>query len=332
MDYKAILKDIRDKKFQPVYALHGEEPYFIDVIADAIVENCLEEHERDFNQTIFYGRDADALTVASEAKGFPMMAERRLVVIREAQDMKTLYDLESYIANPNPGTVLVIAHKYKSMDGKRKMMKELPKAGIVFKSEKVKDYQLTEWIAAYVKSIGFGITSKAAALLGEFLGNDLSRIVNELEKLSIVLEGGTEISDVHIEENIGISKDYNIFELTNAIAARDSLKVFQIAHYFEKNPKDHSIVMIISNLFSFYTNLMRIHFLQQKTQEAVASKLRVHPFVARQLMQTANSYPPKILAANVAVLHEYDLKSKGLGNATFTEGELMREMLYKLLS
>jgi DNA polymerase-3 subunit delta len=332
MDYKSIIKDIKNKQFKPIYALHGEEPYFIDAICDAIIENALEEHERDFNQTVFYGRDADPLAVVSEAKGFPMMSERRLVVLREAQDMKDIYALESYCAQPNPSTVFVICHKYKALDGKRKMVKELASTGLVFKSEKVKEYQLNDWISNYVKGIGFDITSKAAALLGEFLGNDLGRIVNELEKLSIVLEKGTRISDIHIEENIGISKDYNNFELTNAIAKRDSLKVFQIAHYFERNPKDHSIIAIISNLFGFYTNLMRIHFLPNKNPDAVATSLRVHPFVAKELMLAANQYPPKILASNVAILHEYDLKAKGVGNSTFTEGELMREMLYKLMN
>jgi DNA polymerase III subunit delta len=260
------------------------------------------------------------------------MSERRLVVLREAQDMKNIYDLESYVANPNPSTVFVICHKYKALDGKRKMVKELASHGVVFKSEKVKEYQLNDWIANYVKGIGFDITSKAAALLGEFLGNDLGRIVNELEKLSIILEKGTRISDIHIEENIGISKDYNNFELTNAIAKRDTLKVFQIAHYFERNPKDHSIIAIISNLFGFYTNLMRIHFLPNKSPDAVASALRVHPFVAKELMQSANVYNPKVLANNVAILHEYDLRAKGVGNASFSEGELMREMLFKLMN
>jgi len=332
MDYKAIIKDVKNKQFKPIYALHGEESYFIDAICEAIIEHALEDHERDFNQTIFYGRDSDPLTIASEAKGFPMMSERRLVVIREAQDMKDIYALESYCAQPNPSTILVICHKYKSLDGKRKMLKEITNTGFVFKSEKVKEYQLNDWIANYVKGIGFDITSKAAALLGEFLGNDLGRIVNELEKLSIVLEKGTRISDIHIEENIGISKDYNNFELTNAIAKRDSVKVFRIAHYFERNPKDHSIIAIISNLFGFYTNLMRIHFLPTKSPDAIATALRVHPFVAKELLNAAGIYPPKILASNVAILHEYDLKAKGVGNATFSEGELMREMLYKLMN
>jgi len=332
MDYKSIIKDIKNKQFKPIYALHGEEPFFIDAICDAIMEHCLEEHERDFNQSVFYGRDTDPLALISEAKGFPMMSERRLVVLREAQDMKDIYALESYCAQPNPSTVFVICHKYKALDGKRKMVKELANNAVLFKSEKVKEYQLNDWISNYVKSIGFDITSKATALLGEFLGNDLSRIVNELEKLSIILEKGTRISDIHIEENIGISKDYNNFELTNAIAIRDTLKVFQIAHYFERNPKDHSIIAIISGLFGFYSNLMRIHFLPNKNPDAVASTLRVHPFVAKQLMQSANIYSPKVLANNVAVLHEYDLKAKGIGNSSFSDGELMREMLFKLMN
>lgn len=332
MDYKALLKEIQAKQFKPIYALHGEEPYFIDLLSDAIITNALEDHERDFNQMIFYGRDADVLSIVSEAKGYPLMGERKLVVLREAQDLKDIYALEKYCENPNPSTVFVICHKYKALDGKRKMVKEFNSKGFAFKSEKVRDYLLNEWIANYVKSHGFDITSKAAALLADFLGNDLGRIVNEIEKLRIILADGTRISDVHIEENIGISKDYNNFELTNAIAKRDQLKVFQIAHYFEKNPKEHSIIPIIGNLFTFYTNLMRIHFLPVKQQDAVATALRVHPFAAKELMQAATLYNPKVLAQNVAILHEYDLKSKGVDNSTFSEGELMREMLFKLMN
>lgn len=332
MDYKAIIKDIKAKKFSPIYALHGEEPYFIDLISDALIEHALEEHERDFNQTIFYGKDTDVQTIIGEAKGYPMMAERRLVVVREAQDVKDIYELESYCANPNLTTIFVICHKYKVLDGKRKMVKELAKTGLVYKSEKVKEYHLNEWIANYVKSIGFDITSKAAALLGGFLGDDLGRIVKELEKLSIVLAKGTQISDVHIEENIGISKDYNNYELANAVQNRDSLKVFQIVHYFERNPKEHSLVVIIPILFRLYTQIMRIHFLPNKSKEIIASALRIHPYTAQLLLQSANGFPPKVLAGNVAILHEYDLKSKGLGNSSFSHGELLREMMIKLMN
>jgi DNA polymerase-3 subunit delta len=312
--------------------LHGEEPYFIDLLADALIEHAVDESEKDFNLAVFYGRDIDALTLMSEARSFPFMGTRKVIVVREAQDLKDIYELEKLLPNLVESNILVICHKYKALDGKRKFTKDLGKYGINFKSEKVKDYNLTEWIAAYVRSEGFEITSKAAALLGEFLGNDLSRIVNELEKLAIVLEKGTKISDVHIEENIGISKDYNVFELVNAIAVRDTLKAFQIADYFEKNPKDHSIIVVIPSVFKLFTNMMRVHFAPNKTPEAIASSVGLHPFVAKELIRNSPNYPPKILAKNVEVLHNYDLKAKGVGNSSTSDGQLLKEMLVQILN
>jgi DNA polymerase III subunit delta len=322
MDFKSILKDIKNKQFKPVYALHGEEPYYIDLISEAIIENALTEDEREFNLAVFYGRDTDFLTVMNEAKGFPFIGERKVVVLREAQDLKEIYELEHYLK----------AVKYKALDGKRKLTKEIGQHGINFKSEKIKDYLLPEWITTYVKSQGFDMTSKAASLLADFIGNDLSRLVNELDKLAIVLEKGTRISDIHIEENIGISKDYNNFELTNAVAVRDHVKVFQIADYFDKNPKDHSIIAIIPTLFKLYTNMMRVHFAPNKNPDYISRALGLHPFAAKELMKNSANYSPKILARNVALLHEYDLKAKGVGNTgAFKDGDLLRELLYQLL-
>ncbi|MDR0802871.1 DNA polymerase III subunit delta [Fluviicola sp.] len=332
MDYKALLKDIKTGSFQPIYVLHGEEPYFIDVLSDAIIEHAVDESEKDFNLAVYYGRDIDITALISEARSFPFMGTRKVVVVREAQDLKDLYDLEKLLPNLVESNILVLCHKYKALDGKRKFAKDLSKYGVNFKSEKVKDYNLTEWIAAYVRSEGYEITSKAAALLGEFLGNDLSRIVNELDKLAIVLEKGTRISDVHIEENIGISKDYNVFELVNAIAVRDSLKVFQIADYFERNPKDHSIIVVIPSVFRLFTNMMRVHFAPNKSPEAIASSVGLHPFVAKELIRNCPNYPPKILARNVEILHHYDLKSKGVGNSSTTDGQLLKEMLVQILN
>lgn len=331
MDYKALLKDIKNGDFKPLYVLHGEEPYFIDLISDAIGENAVDESEKDFNLAVYYGRDIDAVTLMSEARSFPFMGTRKVVIVREAQDMKDIYELEKLLPNLVESNILVICHKYKALDGKRKFTKEIANAGVNFKSEKVKDYNLTEWIAGYVRSEGYEITSKAAALLGEFLGNDLSRIVNELDKLAIVLEKGTKISDIHIEENIGISKDYNVFELVNAIAIRDTLKAFQIADYFEKNPKDHSIIVVIPSVFKLFTNMMRVHFAPNKSPEAIASSVGLHPFVAKELIRNSPNYPPKILARNVEILHNYDLKAKGVGNSSTSDGQLLKEMLVQIL-
>jgi len=324
MDHKLLLKEIRNKKFEKIYFLHGEEPYFIDVLTKAIQDNALEESERDFNQSILYGKDAEVLSLISELKSYPMMAERRLVILKEAQYFKAIEQLESYLENPANSTIFVICYKYKTFDARKKTLKNALKNGVVFKSEKVKEYQLAEWIQQYIKTTGYELTSKACMLLIESLGNDLGRIVKELEKLAVLIEKGTIINENHIEENIGISKDYNVFELTNAVANKDNLKALKIVDYFDHNPKAADLVFVISNLFKFFSQ-------PNKSREAVAKALGVHPFVAGELTNAKNKYDPRKIAANIALIHEYDLKSKGVGNTSTTQGELMREMVYQLI-
>lgn len=329
--HQQIIKDIEGGRFEKIYFLHGEEALFIDMITNAIVQHALQEHERDFNQTIVYGKEADALSLISEARGYPMMAERRLVIVKEAQDFKGMEDLLPYFENPSDQTILVINYKYKTYDTRKKSMKSVAKNGLVFKSEKVKDYKLPDWIKDHVVSQGYNITPKASMLLGEFLGNDLSRIVNEIDKLEILVEKGTTINEIHIEENIGISKDYNVFELINAVGSRNVEKANRIVDYFDHNPKATSIIVVISNLFNHYSRLMRIHFLENKSREAIAAAIKVHPFVAGELLSSAKIYNPKKIAANIGVLHEYDLKSKGVGNTSFTHGQLMKELIFRLM-
>jgi DNA polymerase-3 subunit delta len=331
MDHKALLTSIKNKQFQPVYLLHGDEPYFIDVISDAIIENSLEEHERDFNQTVVYGKDCVPAEVLAAAKQFPMMAERTLVVIREAQEIKKWDDFEDYFAKPSATTVMVLCHKHKKVDGRSKAIKALAKTGTIFVSDKVKDYQLTSWISNYVKSIGYDITDKAAMLLSEFLGNDLSKIINELDKLAIILEKGTRINDVHIEENIGISKDYNVFELVNAVGELDILKANKIVNYFGRNPKAAHSTVVIANLFMLFQKMMTVHFLPVKTPDAVAQHLKIHPFAAKETVRQARLHNPKKLARNISILRDYDLKSKGMGYSGVDDGDLMKEMVFQLL-
>lgn len=331
MDHKQIIANIESGKFEKIYFLHGEEPLFIDMITNSIVKHALQEHERDFNQTVKYGKEVDALSIISEAKSYPMMAERRLVVLKEAQDFKGIEDLTPYFEDPNDQTVFVINYKYKKYDSRKKSMKAAAKNGLVFKSEKVKEYRLPDWIKAHVVSNGYSISPKATMLLAEFLGNDLSRIVNEIEKLEILVEKGTTINEIHIEENIGISKDYNVFELINAVGSRNVQKANRIVDYFDHNPKATSIIVVISNLFNHYSRLMRIHFLPNKSRDAVSAALKVHPFVAGELVTSSKIYNPKKIAANIAVLHEYDLKSKGVGNSSFTHGQLMKELIFRLM-
>jgi DNA polymerase-3 subunit delta len=331
MDSKSLIKDIKAGKFSPVYVLHGDEAYYIDEISDAIQEHVLEEHERDFNQSIVYGKEADLLTLISDLRSYPLMSERRLLILKEAQDFKLLEELNTYIENPLSSTVLVICHKYKAIDARKKLLKSAAKVGVIFKSDKVKEYQLVDWTLNMVKAKGFGITSKANMLLVESLGNDLSRIVNEINKLAIFIEPGTTINEVHIEENIGISKDYNIYELANAVAVKDYLKAMKIVNYFDQNLKPGDFIPIYSSLFKFFTQIMRIHFLPNKSQEAVARALQIHPFVANGLLSSKNNYSPKKIAANIELLHIYDLKAKGVGNQSMPAGELMRELVFQLL-
>jgi len=331
MDYKAVIKSIRDKKYEPIYFLHGEEPFFIDAISKVIAEEVLDESERDFNQTVVYGKDCDPGQILSLAKQFPMMSERQVIIIREAQDIKNWDLFENYFKQPQPSTLLVICHKYKKFDTRKKVYKALAGNSLVYLSDKVKDYQLTAWIAKYVQDTGYGITDKAASLLAEFLGNDLGRIINELDKLSILLEKGTKINDVHIEENIGISKDYNVFELVNAIGELNILKANKIIQYFEHNPKAANIVVIIPNIFTFFQRLMTIHFLANKTPENVAMNLKIPPFVAKEQIRYAKLFPPKKIAQNIAYLREYDLKSKGVNSSNLSQGQLLKELIYLLM-
>jgi len=331
MDYKSIIKEVESGTFQKIYFLHGEEAFYIDLITDAIVKNAMDESERDFNQTIVYGKDVELLALQSELKSFPMMGTRRLVVLKEAQSFKDIDGLETYFANPMDSTIFVVNYKYKNFDARKKSLKNAAANGVVLKSDKIRDYQIVDWISKYVKDVGYTITPKAAMLLAEFLGTDLSKITNELDKLSILIEKGTTINDIHIEENIGISKDYNVFELQNAIAAHDTLKAFTIVDYFDHNPKAVAIQQLIPTLFTFFVRLMTIHFMPVKSRDAVAQRLKVHPFVAGELTTATKAYNPKMIAANIAVLHEYDLKSKGIENSTSSEGDLMKEMVYRLL-
>jgi DNA polymerase-3 subunit delta len=331
MDFKSLQQQIKNKDFKPVYLLQGEEPLFIDQLSKLIHDNVLEDYERDFNETIVYGKDADVRTVVLDAKGFPMMAERRFVMVREAQEMKDIDLLESYLENPNPSTVLVLAHKYKKVDSRKKVAKLFSKAGVVFTSDKIKEYQLVDWITKYVATVNFQISSKAAFLLAENIGNDLSRIAGEIEKLSIILEKGTTINEIHIEENIGISKDYNMFELSSAVQNNDYLKAMKIITYFKHNPKSGPLVVIIGSLYNLYSQLMKVHFLADKSPQSVASSLRVHPFVAGELVKAAKICNPKTIARNINYLYQYDLKSKGIGDSHSEDAELMTELVYKLL-
>ncbi|PHR47615.1 MAG: DNA polymerase III subunit delta [Fluviicola sp.] len=331
MEAKEIISHFKSKETKPVYFLHGEEPYYIDQISDAAIEHILEDHEKDFNQTIVYGKDVDLNALQEQVKQFPMMAEKQLVILKEAQDVRDWSALESYFESPVPTTVFVICHKYKKADARKKYFKLIQKNGVVFESKKVYENQVDGWIKTYLKSKGFTITPKASILLIDFLGSSLGKIAKELDKLSIILEKGTEISEVHIEENIGISKDYNPFELSSAIAHRDILKSHKIINYFDQNPKATHITVLIPTIFSFFERLMKAHFAGTNDPKQLQMKLGMNYYAAQEVIKAKTIYKPKKIAKNIALLQEYDLKSKGVNRGAGSDADLMRELIYQLM-
>jgi DNA polymerase-3 subunit delta len=327
MDFKQLLHSIRNKDFKPIYILHGDEPYFIDKISNVIEENALEEHERDFNQTIIYGRDADLVSLISELKGYPMMSERRLVVLREAQEFKQIEQLESYVESPLDTTIFVICYKYKTLDKRKKVTKLFEKSGLVFESKKLYENQVGQWINRVLQAKKYSIEPKASAMLVEFLGTNLEKINNELEKLQIILPVGSTISANDIEENIGFSKDYNIFELRKAIGEKNQLKSYKIAQYFSENHKDHPMLMTTGMLFSFFVQLLQYHGLKDKNPKNVAAVLKVNPFFLKDYDIALRNYPMKKVSKIVTLLRDIDVKSKGVGSNSLPQHELLKEML-----
>ncbi len=328
-----IVNDIKSGKIKPIYFLMGEEPYYIDKLADYIEQNVLSEEEKGFNQTVLYGRDVSIEDIIGTAKRYPMMAERQVVIVKEAQDLtKTIDKLENYAENPMPSTVLVICYKYKTLDKRKKVTKLLDKNGLVYESKKLYENQVGQWITRVLQGKEYSIEPKANAMLVEFLGTDLSKINNELEKLQIILPKGTTISAKHIEENIGFSKDFNVFELRKAIGERNQLKAYQIAQYFSDNPKDNPMVVTTSLIFSFFVQLLQYHGLKDKNPKNVATVLKVNPFFLKDYDVALKNYPMKKVSQIVAALRDIDVKSKGVGANAMPIGDLLKEMLVKIFN
>ncbi len=309
----------------------GEESYFIDQITDYIAKNVLTEAEQGFNQHILYGKDTDIDTIITHARRFPMMANHQVIIIKEAQNIKKIEDLEPYLNAPLESTILVINYKYKSIDKRKSFAKQLGKKGVLFEAKKIYDNQLPNWINSYLASHQFSIEPQAAAMLAEYLGTDLSKVSNELDKLIISLPENTKITPDHIEKNIGISKDFNIFELQNALGEKNVLKTNQIINYFAANPSSNPITRTIASLYFFFMKILTFHFLEDKSQNAVASSLQINPFFVRSYTAAARKYPIKKVVDIIAILREYDMKSKGMGNVSTSAGDLQKEMIYKIL-
>ncbi|MFW5792948.1 MAG: DNA polymerase III subunit delta [Bacteroidota bacterium] len=332
MKFDDIIKDLKNKVYHPVYFLMGEETYSIDVIADFIEDNVLDEAEKEFNFTMLYGKDVDMQTVISHAKRYPMMANHHVVIVKEAQNMNKIDELGSYLDNPQKSTILVILYKYKTVDKRTNFAKKLQKGGVLFESKKLYDNEIPKWITDYVKKQGYSIDPRAVQMLAEYLGADIGKIVNEVGKLFINTPKGSEITLKHIEENIGISKDYNVFELQKALGQKNSFKAFQIVKYFEDNPKSNPNAMILALLFSYFSKILIYHSLKDKSSKNVAAALSVNPFFVNDYITAAKKYPSAKVIDIISLIREYDLKSKGVGNINVSDGQLLKELIYKILN
>ena len=329
--YEQILSEIHKKQFAPVYFLTGDEPYFIDMIADTIENEALDEADRAFNQIVVYGRDVDVETIANHARSFPMMGERMVVIVKEAQDVKNLENFEPYLDTLPETTLLVFVYKYKKLDKRKTFAKKLDKKGVYFESKKLYDNNIPGWIQGYLKDKGYSIQPKATQMLADYLGTDLHKIANELQKLIISLPKNKSIDDADVERNIGISKDFNVFELQNAIGSRDVLKANRIVNYFGDNTKDNPLLVTAINLYSYYTKIMKLHCTQDKSQGNLASVLGVSPFFVKDYLAAARNIPPQMCIRNISILREFDMKSKGYDSGDTSEKDLYREMIFKLM-
>ena len=330
---KDIVSQIKNGNIKPIYLLTGDEPYYIDKISEFIDQNVLDESEKGFNQVVLYGKDVTIEDIVSQAKRYPMMAERQVVIVKEAQDLnRTIEQLVSYAQNPQPSTVLVLNYKYKKIDKRKALYKAISKVGVVFESKKLYDNQVPDWIRRVLVGQNYGIVPKAAQMLGEFLGTDLSKIDNELTKLKIILPSGTQITPEHIEAHIGISKDYNIFELRKAIGQRQVQKAFQIANYFAENPKASPFVLTVSSLFSFFNQLLTLHGLNDKSPRSVASALKINPYFTNEYITAARHFPMKKVSAIIADIRTLDLKGKGVNANAIPESDLLKELLVRVFA
>jgi len=328
---KQLILEIKNGNYKPIYFFMGEEAYYIDKLSDYIESNVLNAAEKGFNQMVLYGRDTTVEDIVSNAKRFPMMADHQVIIVKEAQDLsRTIEKLASYAENPQPSTILVINYKYKKLDKRKALYKAINKAGLVFESKKLYENQVADWIRRVLSGSNYQIAPKAAQMLVEFLGTDLGKIDNELNKLKIILPQGTQITPVHIEQNIGISKDFNNFELRKAVGEKNSLKAFKIAKYFADNPKDNPFVVTITLLFNFFSQLLLLHGMADKSPRSVAAALKINPYFVNEYLTAARYYPMKKVSAIVGILREFDVKGKGVASNAVPHGDLLKEVLVKI--
>ena len=330
--YEGIISDLKNRIFKPVYFLAGEESYYIDLITEYIQEKVLPESEKAFNQIILYGDDTNIASIIDTARRFPMMSSHQVLIVKEAQSLKNLDDLIIYLEKPLLSTILVFNYKYKTLDKRTKLFKTLESHGIYFESGRIRDYLIPAWIERYLMLKGIKTDPSASAMLTEYLGTDLHKIVNELDKLIITLPDGKPfITTALIEKNIGISKDYNNFELQKAIGEKNILKANMIVHYFANNPKDNPITLSIASLFGFFSKLLTFHYLTDKSKNNVAAVLKVNPFFVKEYENSATKYNVSKTMEIISLLRIYDLKSKGFGDPGTDPGDLLKELVFRVL-
>lgn len=330
--YEEIISGLKKRIFKPVYFLAGEESYYIDLIVNYIEENVLSADEKAFNQIIVYGDDTTIPAIIDTARRFPMMASHQVVIVKEAQSLKKIDDLVIYLEKPLLSTILVFCYKYKSLDKRTKLYKLLESHGVYLESARVRDYLIPAWIERYLMTKGIKTDPSASAMLTEFLGTDLHKIVNELEKLIITLPPEKPvITSSLIEKNIGISKDYNNFELMKAIGEKNILKANMIIHYFANNPKDNPITLSIASLFGFFSKLLTYHYLTDKSKNNIAAELKVNPYFVKDYETASLKYNVSKTVQIINLLRTFDMKSKGYGDIGTEPGDLMKELVYKIL-
>lgn len=334
MTFEQILSSLKKKEFHPVYFLHGTEDYYIDAISDYVEKKVLSESERAFNQSILYGKESDHLAVIDQARRYPMMSKHQVIVLKEAQEMRSLKKLETYIENPTPSTILLICHKHKKLNLNTVFGKKLKAKSIVFESKPLYDNQVPDWVVRYLKGKKLSISAQTAGIVAEYLGTKLSKIVNELDKLALNLPAGSQVTPPHIEKYIGISKDYNVFELQKALTHRDILKANRITKYFAANPKKGPMPAVVSSLYNFFSKVYMLHFLRNLSDQEVLQALKLRSaFFLKEYRLAARNFNLHKTEQVLAILKEYDLKSKGVDYISTgkTDGELFREMVWKLL-
>ncbi|MCF2593456.1 DNA polymerase III subunit delta [Bacteroides caecigallinarum] len=333
MTYEDIAKNIKNGKFEPVYLLMGEEDYYIDRIADYIADNALDENEKEFNLTVVYGMDTDMASIVNNAKRYPMMSERQVVMVKEAQNLRSWDELGFYLQKPLNSTVLVFCYKHGAMDKRKKIVAEIEKNGVVFESKKLKENMLPGFISSYLKRRKMEIEDKAAEMMADFVGNDLNRMAGELEKLIITMpKGKNRITPDEIERNIGISKDYNNFELKSALIAKDTLKANKIVKYFNDNPKNNPLQPTLAILFNYFSNLMVAYYAPERSENGVAAYLGLKsPWLAKEYLEGMRRYSGVKVMNIITQIRLCDARSKGIGNVSLSAGELLRELVYFIL-